>query len=399
MDILDIFLNKYSYKFPKGYPDMNNEQDVLLMESLLNELGVNLTENSLSKSELEKQYPPRNEFADKYSDRGERFLEKILNSSEFELKDGSTIKIDPKASSELVNALEKKQYDILSKGAKVIIDTNGKSYGISSFKKTEEFGGETSARGEKIEAQELAYVNILIEKNGGKIDIILGDKVGDEYVNNKVYYNITKAQKVTPKNKQADFEFIGNKGNNLYIQHKNIISQQLSGVHKLNLLDVEENLLNVKELTDDELKIVVKKYPEIQKFVEDVKTKRPDGLTNGDNISKLISPELQIKAAYGIGNEFGPNKVQAVFFGPLTLESEQLDNGEDVFRLSSPNYFVFPKRLDDDYEVMITATFRNNMKQQGIKNARFGFYPKKVYSKTTMIPQKDVDINVDSETP
>ena len=41
MDILDIFLNKYSYKFPKGYPDMNNEQDVLLMESLLSELGVN----------------------------------------------------------------------------------------------------------------------------------------------------------------------------------------------------------------------------------------------------------------------------------------------------------------------------------------------------------------------
>jgi hypothetical protein len=44
MDILDIFLNKYSYKFPKGYPDMNNEQDVLLMESLLSELGVGLNE-------------------------------------------------------------------------------------------------------------------------------------------------------------------------------------------------------------------------------------------------------------------------------------------------------------------------------------------------------------------
>ena len=41
MDILDIFLNKYSYKFPKGYPDMNNEQDVLLMEGLLSELGIN----------------------------------------------------------------------------------------------------------------------------------------------------------------------------------------------------------------------------------------------------------------------------------------------------------------------------------------------------------------------
>lgn len=368
---------------------MNNEQDVLLMEGILSELGINLTENSLSQKELEKQYSPRNEFADKYSDRGERFLEKILNSSEFELNDGSTIKIDPKASSELVNALEKKQYDILSKGAKVIIDTNGKSYGISSFKKTSEFGGKTSARGEEIEAEELAYVNNLIEQNGGKIDIIL-DKT--------VYPNITKAEKV-PKNKQADFVFIGDKDNNLYIQHKDIVSQQLSGVHKLNLLDVEENLLNVKDLTDNELKIVVKKYPEIQEFVDAVKTKRPNGLKSKDNFSRLISPELQIKAAYGIGGDFGPSKVQAVFFGNLTLKSEQLDNGEKVFRLSSPKYFIFPEQLDDNYEVMINVTFRNNMNQQDVKNARFGFYPKKVYSKTTMIPQEDVDINIDSETP
>jgi hypothetical protein len=48
MDILDIFLNKYSYKFPKGYPDMNNEQDVLLMESLLSELGINEEDKNLT---------------------------------------------------------------------------------------------------------------------------------------------------------------------------------------------------------------------------------------------------------------------------------------------------------------------------------------------------------------
>ena len=40
MDVLDKFFIKYSYKFPKGYPDMNDEQDVLLMESILNEMGV-----------------------------------------------------------------------------------------------------------------------------------------------------------------------------------------------------------------------------------------------------------------------------------------------------------------------------------------------------------------------
>jgi len=44
MDSLDIFFKKFSYKFDKGYPDMNNEQDILLLESLLNKLGINLKE-------------------------------------------------------------------------------------------------------------------------------------------------------------------------------------------------------------------------------------------------------------------------------------------------------------------------------------------------------------------
>ena len=35
MDVFDKFFKKYSYKFPKGYPDMKNEQDVLLLENIL----------------------------------------------------------------------------------------------------------------------------------------------------------------------------------------------------------------------------------------------------------------------------------------------------------------------------------------------------------------------------
>ena len=49
MDSLDLFFKKYSYKFDKGYPDMNSEKDVLLLESiLLNELGINLNEDKAS---------------------------------------------------------------------------------------------------------------------------------------------------------------------------------------------------------------------------------------------------------------------------------------------------------------------------------------------------------------
>ena len=37
MDVLDKFFIKYSYKFPKGYPDLKDKQDILLMESLISE--------------------------------------------------------------------------------------------------------------------------------------------------------------------------------------------------------------------------------------------------------------------------------------------------------------------------------------------------------------------------
>ena len=52
MDTLDIFLKKYSYKFSKGYPDMNNEQDILLMESILNELVENSLKHNPKKLDL-----------------------------------------------------------------------------------------------------------------------------------------------------------------------------------------------------------------------------------------------------------------------------------------------------------------------------------------------------------
>ena len=45
MDVLDKFFIKYSYKFPKGYPDLKDKQDILLLESILkNEFDIVLEE-------------------------------------------------------------------------------------------------------------------------------------------------------------------------------------------------------------------------------------------------------------------------------------------------------------------------------------------------------------------
>ena len=38
MSIFDDFFQRFAYKFDKGYPDMNNAQDVLLLETLIEDL-------------------------------------------------------------------------------------------------------------------------------------------------------------------------------------------------------------------------------------------------------------------------------------------------------------------------------------------------------------------------
>jgi len=45
MDIFDKFFKKFAYKFDKGYPDLNNSQDVLLLESLFEKLGIKVPLN------------------------------------------------------------------------------------------------------------------------------------------------------------------------------------------------------------------------------------------------------------------------------------------------------------------------------------------------------------------
>jgi hypothetical protein len=51
MDVLDKFFKKFAYKFDKGYPDMNNVKDVLLLESLLSNLSIEIFDKELNENE------------------------------------------------------------------------------------------------------------------------------------------------------------------------------------------------------------------------------------------------------------------------------------------------------------------------------------------------------------
>ena len=142
MDQFDKFLNDNAWRFSKGYPDLNNKQDILLLESLLSKvLGekFELSETALSPSELSKDATLPGGVK---TPRIEILIKKIQNEEELELNDGSTFIVDNKE--EVINQLQGKTR--LSQAID-LIDKEGNKITTSDLKKTAEFGGGGGMRG------------------------------------------------------------------------------------------------------------------------------------------------------------------------------------------------------------------------------------------------------------
>ena len=75
MNVFDKFFKKFAYKFPKGYPDLNNPHDKILLESILSELGINIFE-------LKKPYEFLSSEAKKVADN----IKQQLNLPDEEIK-------------------------------------------------------------------------------------------------------------------------------------------------------------------------------------------------------------------------------------------------------------------------------------------------------------------------
>jgi len=215
MDPFDIFFKKFAYKFPKGYPDMNDEQDILLLENLLGKLGIDINEaefKNLNFFDLSKRGGYR--FAD--------LANKIKNKLPFELANGeSTVLqfIKPQYSTVFLSR-EKDDIKKLAMGKNINLfpffkDNTGKTYSISDLLKDSYFGGQGKGSGTKVEDANLQLLNNqilnLVEENGGPINV----KVG-----NKIYNNIIKAE-TQPGQPKSDFNLIDEEDNPVvFISHK-----------------------------------------------------------------------------------------------------------------------------------------------------------------------------------
>ena len=137
MDIFDKFFKKFSYKFPKGYPDMNNTQDVFLLESILKELGIEVDINESNLSGAATGYPGSLGSFKKYVvDNPKHDPESSEDMSYTADKDATLLDIDTKEASDSISKGEEFKITIKSEdkvqqikgGYYIPINYNGKDY-------------------------------------------------------------------------------------------------------------------------------------------------------------------------------------------------------------------------------------------------------------------------------
>ena len=125
MNIIEQFLRKVSYKFSKGYPDINDPKDKLMLEGMLKELGINLKETALTPSELSKDAS----FGKNKVPRIKILIDKIKKGEELELNDGSKFIVNNKE--EVLSQLQGKTS--ISK-AIILIDKDNNQITTSNLK-------------------------------------------------------------------------------------------------------------------------------------------------------------------------------------------------------------------------------------------------------------------------
>ena len=160
MDVLDKFFKKFSYKFPKGYPDINDVQDMLMLEGILKELGIELNETPLTPAELakinSKTKVPRIDI----------LADKITNDKALELDKGGTFTVANKQ-----EVLAQLKDWTPEKGAITLMDEEGNKITTSKLKKTKDFGGgKGSGAGTaqtKIQESAQCLVTALAQQQGG----------------------------------------------------------------------------------------------------------------------------------------------------------------------------------------------------------------------------------------
>jgi hypothetical protein len=351
MNVITKFLEHYSFRFPKGYPDMNNLEDKALLYEILEELDV-VNENfrPLSFFDLKKR-------------GGFRFkivADKIAKKSPFSLNQGNpkTLSfIDPEYQTAFENSDESKIKQLAGSNVNTFTffeDEAGEEYSIQDLSKDKDFGGKGAGSGTVVEDSNLRALNdkiqSLIEKNDVKsINVI---------VNGEPFEGIVGAE-TQPNTPKADFNLVTLDENNntvpvVFISHKKAGGKGASA----------GDFIRWSGYT------MYASHPEVKAFNEAlVKFLQGEGLPNKTRfIAPIQDPELIRELIYGKNyKEKGPynkDNVNIILQGEIDL----LPKGNNTYELTAQHVQAPPSLPEGEYQPYLSSSYRADREMFGIPN-------------------------------
>jgi len=235
MDPITKYLNKVAYKFPKGYPDMNNDQDKVMLFEMFEDI---ISEKSLNFNDIAGE--------SRKLVRMTTIADKIREKTPFTLQDGEKEVVlsfnDPSYEDLFTNQKVDALRDVGGRSInnfKFFVDNEGNEYSLKQIKKTKELGGTGGSKAQTSERQERGLIDAINSVEGVKT---LVGKNGFEIA------NIIKAEKQPDPPRAeayADLRLIRNKGLDPYLlSAKGIVTPSIAGGGLTGITQINDKLAN-----------------------------------------------------------------------------------------------------------------------------------------------------------
>tara|TARA_R110000796_G_scaffold22801_2_gene65740 strand:+ start:566 stop:1732 length:1167 start_codon:yes stop_codon:yes gene_type:complete len=235
MDNITKYLNRIAYKFPKGYPDMNNDQDKAMLFEMVEDI---ISEKALAWNDIAGE--------SRKLVRITTIANKIQDKTPFTLQDGEKEVVlsfnDPSYEDLFTNQKVDALRDIGGRSInnfKFFVDNEGNEYSFKQIKKTKELGGTGGSKAQTSERQERGLIDAINSVEG--IKTLVG-KNGFEIS------NVIKAEKQPDPPRAeayADLRLIRDKGLDPYLlSAKGIATPSIAGGGLTGITQINDRLAN-----------------------------------------------------------------------------------------------------------------------------------------------------------
>lgn len=350
MSIFDKFFTKYSYKFPKGYPDMDNPNDVALLESYISEaIGEKFT--------LKEKALNWNDIAGESRKLGRMTViaNKIKEKTPFTLQDGEKEVVlsfnDPSYEDLFVN----QKVDTLRQvggrsinNFKFFVDSEGNEYSLKQIKKTKELGGTGGTKAQTSERQERGLIDAINSVEGVKT--LVG-------ANGYEIPGIIKAEKQPDPPRAeayADLRLIRKDNDPYLLSAKGTVTPSIAGGGLTGITQINSDLANfVADFYQDAYEYYKEIFDANDEINYDTNLYRTTYMRDVNRVipADLIDDMLR-------GNEAMGGPVDGYYIGPMEVEYEVkgdkiITNGDviplETFADKYDKIFMHIKKRSGDY--------------------------------------------------